>query len=230
MQSAALLPDVHWPRRLARRVGTFWPIKMVANIVGIAAFFVVYFQVLHLPHPDVTVMPVTALDRWISFEPLAFPLYASLWLYISLPLALLRTPRELVSYGLAAFALSALAMTAFVLWPTTVPRFADVDASAHAAIGWLKSLDAGSNACPSLHVAFAVFSAAWLERLLREMAGGTALRALNVVWCLGILYSTLATRQHVLLDVLAGAALGAAVVALHLRLLDGGASRTGAPR
>ena len=229
MQSAALLPDVHWLRLLARRVGTFWPIKMVANIVGIAGFFAVYFYVLHLPHPDVTVMPVTAFDRWIAFEPAAFALYASLWLYISLPLALLRTPRELVSYGLAAFGLSALALTAFVLWPTTVPRFDDVDASAHAAILWLKTLDAGSNACPSLHVAFAVFSAAWLERLLREMAGGAALRTLNVVWCAGILYSTMATRQHVLLDVLAGAALGAAVVALHLHLLDGRTAGTTAP-
>jgi len=230
MQSAALLPDDPWPRRLARRVGMFWPIKMVANIAGIAGFFVVYFYVLHLPHPDVTVMPVTALDRWIPFEPAAFALYVSLWVYISLPLALLRTRRELVSYGLAAFALSALAMAAFVLWPTTVPRFDDVDASGHAAIVWLKTLDAGSNACPSLHVAFAVFSAAWLERLMREMAGGAALRALNVAWCAGILYSTMATRQHVLLDVLAGAALGAAVVALHLHLLDGRAPRTPAPR
>jgi len=230
MQSAALLPDVHWPRRLARRIGTYWPIKMTANIVGIAVFFAVYFRVLHLPHPDVTVMPVTAIDRWIAFEPAAFVPYASLWLYISLPLALLRTRRELVSYGLAAFALSALAMSAFVLWPTAVPRFADVDAAAHAAIGLLKSLDAGTNACPSLHVAFAVFSAAWLDRLLREMTAGSALRTLNLAWCLAILYSTMATRQHVLLDVLAGGALGAAVVALQLRLLDAGARRTAAPR
>jgi membrane-associated phospholipid phosphatase len=41
-------------------------------------------------------------------------------------------------------------------------------------------------------------------------------RALNWIWCLGILYSTVATRQHVFLDVLAGAALGAVIaVASH---------------
>jgi len=31
---------------------------------------------------------------------------------------------------------------------------------------------------------------------------------LNVAWCLGIVYSTLATKQHVLLDVIPGALLG----------------------
>jgi membrane-associated phospholipid phosphatase len=36
------------------------------------------------------------------------------------------------------------------------------------------------------------------------------------VWCLGILYSTLAVRQHVLWDVIAGAALGAAVALGYL--------------
>jgi membrane-associated phospholipid phosphatase len=43
--------------------------------------------------------------------------------------------------------------------------------------------------------------------------------AFNWLWCLGILYSTVAIRQHVALDVLAGAGLGAAVAVVHLRWL-----------
>ena len=72
-----------------------------------------------------------------------------------------------------------------------------------------------------------------VERLLREMGAGRFVRALNWLWCLGILYSTVATRQHVSLDVLAGIALGAAVAVVHLRLLrafpdahNAGAQRT----
>jgi membrane-associated phospholipid phosphatase len=68
-------------------------------------------------------------------------------------------------------------------------------------------------------VAFAVFTAFWFARLLRQMQAGRLAQALNWLWCLGILYSTLATRQHVALDVLAGAALGAIVAVGHLRLV-----------
>ena len=107
-------------------------------------------------------------------------------------------------------------MGIFLLWPTAVPPAA-VNWSQHPSFAFLKSADAAGNACPSLHVAFAVFSAVWFARLLGAMGAGPAARALNWLWCLGILYSTIATRQHVALDVLAGAALGAAVAAVHLR-------------
>jgi membrane-associated phospholipid phosphatase len=123
-----------------------------------------------------------------------------------------------VSYGLAAVVLSVIGVGIFVFWPTAVPR-PEVDWSQHPAFALLKSVDASGNACPSLHVAFAVFTAAWFERLLRQMGAGRPVRALNWLWCLGILYSTVAIRQHVLLDVLAGAGLGAAVAVVHLRLL-----------
>ena len=36
------------------------------------------------------------------------------------------------------------------------------------------------------------------------------LALINACWCVGICYSTLATKQHLLIDVLAGAALGLA--------------------
>jgi membrane-associated phospholipid phosphatase len=160
------------------------------------------------------------------------PLYFSLWFYVSLAPALLVDRRELISYGLAAIGLSATGMGIFLFWPTALPR-SDVDWSQHPSFGFLKSIDASGNACPSLHVAFAVFTAVWFERLLREMGAGRFVRALNWLWCLGILYSTVATRQHVSLDVLAGIALGAAVAVVHLRLLrafpdahNAGAQRT----
>jgi membrane-associated phospholipid phosphatase len=94
-----------------------------------------------------------------------------------------------------------------------------VDWSRHAAFDFLQAVDASGNACPSLHVAFAVFTAIWFGRLGRQMGVGRSVRALNWLWCAGILYSTVAVRQHVALDVLAGAGLGAIVAAAHLRWL-----------
>ncbi len=73
----------------------------------------------------------------------------------------------------------------------------------------MKSVDAAGNACPSLHVAFAIFTALWLARLLREVMAPLAVRLFNAGWCAAIIYSTLATKQHVAVDVFAGTTLGA---------------------
>ena len=211
-------PEVAWLHQAGARLLTWWPAKMIGTTLGMTAFFVVYFQLLRHPLYPVTTVPLTAVDRLVGFWPEALPLYFSLWFYVSLAPALLIDRRELVSYGLAAVGLSVIGLGIFLFWPTAVP-WAGVDWSQHPAFAFLKSVDASGNACPSLHVAFAVFTAVWVERLLRQMGAGRLVRALNWLWCLGILYSTVAIRQHVSLDVLAGAVLGATVAVVHLRLL-----------
>jgi membrane-associated phospholipid phosphatase len=181
-------------------------------------FFVAYFAVLRHPLFTVTIMPLTAVDRLIHFRPAALPLYFSLWFYVSLVPALLIDRRELLSYALAAVAICFIGLGIFLLWPTAV-SWPDANWSQHPAFEFLQSVDASGNACPSLHVAFAVFTAFWLGRLLRQMDAGKTMGALNGLWCLGIIYSTVAIRQHVVLDVFAGAGLGAVVAGLNLRWL-----------
>ena len=75
-------------------------------------------------------------------------------------------------------------------------------------------------------MAFAVFTAVWFARILRELGASRLILAVNWLWCAGILYSTIATRQHVFLDVLAGAGLGLVVAVGHLWLLRRDAART----
>lgn len=207
-----------WQCEMLRRVCTLWFAKMLATTLGITAFLMTYLWVLHHPFFAVTLMPLTALDRAIGFRPEAMPLYLSLWVYISLGPAMLRNGRELASYGVATLALSLVGLGIFIIWPTAVPAF-EIDWSHYPSMTFLKNLDLAGNACPSLHVAFAMFTAIWLERLLREMDASRALRALNWLWCIGIFYSTVATLQHVVLDVLGGAVLGSMVAAVHLRTL-----------
>ena len=199
-------------REFGLRLRTLWLAKMIGVTAGMTAFFAIYFRLLKHPLFPVTVMPVIALDRLVGFRPEALPVYLSLWLYIPLAPALLKTRRELGAYGAAAFALSAIGFAVFLVWPTAVPRPA-IDWSRHPSFAFLKTVDASGNACPSLHAAFAVFTAIWLDRLLRAMGAGGPARALSGLWCLGIVASTVATRQHVALDALAGVALGAAVAA-----------------
>jgi len=102
MDIPACLPDAAWCREVRLRVLTLWPLKALANSLGLALFFVAYFWVMRHPQAEVAVMPLTAVDGWFDFAPAAMPLYASLWLYLGLPIALLRTKRELRACGLAA--------------------------------------------------------------------------------------------------------------------------------
>jgi len=213
-------PVASWYYQAGGRLLKWWPAKLLGISIGMTVFFAVYFWVLRHPVFPVTIMPLTAVDRWIGFQPAAMPLYLSLWVYVTLAPALLIDRRELMGLGLAWIGLSAIGLGIFLLWPTIVPR-PEVDWTQHPSLAYLKSVDASGNACPSLHVAFAVFTAFQLGRLLRRLGAGPVVRAINWLWCLGILYSTIATLQHVALDVLPGAVLGAAVALLHQRWLHG---------
>ena len=207
-----------WLQQIGPRLRTLWLAKMIGMTLGMTAFFVAYFAILHHPLFPVTTVPLIAIDRMIGFRPEALPLYLSLWVYVSLVPALLKNRRELVSCGLAALMLSVVGLGIFVLWPTALPKF-EIDWSRHSFLYFLKAADISRNACPSLHAAFAVFAGVWLAHLLRDMRAGRLVRALNWLWCLGILYSTVAVRQHVALDTLSGAALGAIVAVPQLRIL-----------
>lgn len=207
-----------WWREVAERVGTYTLVKAVGTATFMVLFFWVYLYLLRHPIFPVQVMPVTEVDRLVAFTPAALPLYLSLWLYVSLPTALCKTWSDLTCHGRFVGGLCLLGVAFFLVWPTAVPVVGTAW-GAHPEIELIKGVDAAGNACPSLHVATAVFSAPWLACLLREIGAPRGLRLANWGWCLGIVYSTLAVRQHVFIDVVAGALLGSAVafVSLHLR-------------
>ena len=194
--------------RIASRVAAYWPMKLFGITGFIVVFFIAYFLLLRFPVFPVTLMPVTWLDRAIPFHPSALPVYFSLWIYVSLPPSLLRNRRELIAHGLGAMLMGVMGLSIFFFWPTAVGPATTLGTTDMEAIAWLKQVDAAGNACPSLHVAFAVYAGLWLDRVLRDMQAVRAIRVINVCWCSAIAYSTLATKQHVLVDVLAGAILG----------------------
>lgn len=189
---------------------------MLGTIGFMMLFFWGYFGVMRNPLFPPKVMPLTSLDSWIPFSPAAFAIYASLWIYVSLPLACLPDLRTLLRYGFWISALCLFCLAIFWLWPTIIPP-ADIDWAAHPKIALLRGLDLTGNACPSLHVASAIFSAVWLRRILSEVGAPGWLAALNWVQCAAIVWSTLAVRQHVVVDVVAGIVVGLAFAGLSLR-------------
>lgn len=211
-------PDPGWLSVAGARLRAFWVAKLVGTPACMAAFFAVYFLLLNHPLAPVATVPLIFADRWVPFLPWALPLYASLWLYVTLAPALMDDRLELLTYLAAAAALSAAGFAFFLVWPTAVPA-AGIDWSDHPLIAGLKTADASGNALPSLHVAFAVFTAACLGRLLRGLGAGGAALLLNWAWCMGIVVSTMAVRQHVALDVISGALLGAGAAIAHAHVL-----------
>lgn len=205
-----------WVRRVATAVISHWVLKAIGIPTLIGAFFVAYFDLLHHPIFPVSVMPLTALDRLIPFEPRALPLYLSIWVYVSLPPALLTTRRALGAYAVDIGLTCLAGLLVFYFWPSAVPA-SSVDWSLSPALGQLKAVDAAGNACPSLHVATAAFSCCWLAHLLRRLQAPRGVLLLNAIWFVGIAWSTLATRQHVVIDVVAGLVLGVLAATLSMR-------------
>lgn len=208
-------PHPAWPRLIAAALGRHMWIKALCTPLFIGLFFAAYFYLLKNPAYATTTMPETAVDRWVGFAPWTMSLYVSLWVYVSLPPALLSTRRELGRYGLAIGATCLAGLAVFYFWPTAVP-VPEIDWTRHPEMAFLKNLDSNGNAFPSLHVATAFFSGLWLHHLLGQFGAPRWTRIASWAWCIGIVYSTLATRQHVALDVWGGLALGGVTAWLSL--------------
>jgi membrane-associated phospholipid phosphatase len=195
-----------WLAALWRRCTTLFPLKLVGNTVATLGFFPLYFWIMKNAG-QAWVLPLTAVDQLIAFWPALLPVYLSLWGYIALPVLLAKDKRELLSFSLGCAAMTALALLVFWFMPTAIPNFT-VDTLPGTSLQFLKMVDSAGNAFPSLHVSFSVFACVVLARQLREVGAPAWLRVVNVAWAVGIVYSTMAVRQHVLIDVMGGFALG----------------------
>lgn len=205
-----------WKADLRERFWRYLPLKFIGVSAFMGVFFIGYFHTLHNPAYPVLPMPLTALDRLIPFQPQALAVYLSLWVYVGIAPGLMLTLREMLVYAGWAALLCLAGLTCFHFWPTAVPP-RTMDLSGLAGFTLLQGVDASGNACPSLHVASAMFTAIWVERLLRIVQAPAALRALNALWFVAIAYATVAVRQHVVLDVAGGIVLGGAFAALSMR-------------
>ncbi|HEX5805219.1 MAG TPA: phosphatase PAP2 family protein [Macromonas sp.] len=215
-------PASGWLQLTLRRIVTLWPLKAMGTTAFMFLFFWGYFGVQQNPLGTPFTMPLTRLDQAIAFTPWAYGVYVSLWVYVSLPPALLGQVRPLLQYGLWATLMCLFCLGIFWLFPTVTPPF-QIDWLAYPELGLIKQVDTGGNACPSLHVASAVFSACWFMRLWRELQAPAAVRWLSVAHCVAIVWSTIAIRQHVVWDAVAGVAVGLVFAALSLRHMRHGA-------
>lgn len=195
------VPD--WIAGLGLRLRTLVLVKMLGTAAGIYGFFLLYFWVLHSRSAHAATVPMTPLDHWIGVSELAFLPYASLWLYVSVAPALAMTMAALRTYIAGALTMAGVGLGTFWVFPTATPSFG-VDWSTYPALHFLKATDTGGNAFPSLHVAFAAHTAVVIASELRSLGAPRWVHGGNWLWCVAIVYSTIATRQHVVIDVIGG--------------------------
>jgi membrane-associated phospholipid phosphatase len=144
-------------------------------------------------------------DRRIAFSDKAVWLYLSIDLLLPVGPFLMANRRQIYRYAAGIVIISFLADTIFLFWPTVCPR-PDVT-GANAIYRAVVSMDNPFHAFPSLHAAFAVYSACVAASVLRELQVRWYWRVGVWLWALLILFATLATKQHVVADMVAGSAL-----------------------
>jgi hypothetical protein len=205
---ASSLPEP-WAVALKRRMRRHLVVKAVGTTVAIGLFFIGYFHLQNNPAYPVTVMPLTVLDHLIPFQPQALFAYLSLWLYVGIGPGLQSNAQELIAYGAWIGLLCVAGLLIFHFWPTQVPP-PGVDVSQFFGFSILHGVDAAGNACPSMHVAIATFTVIRVRDVLRRIDAPLTMHIVNVVWFAAIALSTVAIKQHVVLDAVAGALLGTA--------------------
>jgi membrane-associated phospholipid phosphatase len=209
-----------WAAELTHRVRRGFIRTVISTSTLTALFFVAYFWVQRHPAYVPIVMPRTQLDLMIPFQPVAIVAYLSVWIYIGVGPGLQRTVAEFAVYGLWLCGLCLTGLVIFYFWPTQIPSL-NLATTAFPGFGMLRRVDETSNACPSMHVAVAIFTALRIDQLLRTLRTPPQLRLVNAAWVTLIAYSTLAIKQHVVLDVVSGALLGLVFARMSLRWRPG---------
>jgi hypothetical protein len=161
-----------------------------------------YLLPMHIGLVEPTRLSPTALDRAIPFLDWTIWIYYSYAIFLVLPFAVCRDDGHAARalYGLMAN--SIVAGLIFFVWPTSTvtqqPAIGGLTGDLWTA---LLTVDRPVNCFPSLHVANACLCA---FALLRERR---VWRYVAPLWAFLIVISTLTTKQHLVIDLPAGAAL-----------------------
>jgi membrane-associated phospholipid phosphatase len=198
--------------QLGERIRSELKLKLVLTIALNLWFYVPYglLQQHHFFQPT-QILP-TFLDRLIPFSDEAVWVYLSIFLLMPIGPLLMSRRQQLLRYAMGILLIETVGYLVFIFWPTWCQR-----PNANEAVNAYRILtmvDAPLNAFPSLHAAFALFSALCAVQVFREFPTHHLYRIAVGLWTVLILLGTLVTKQHTVVDVIAGSALG--FIAYHL--------------
>lgn len=189
----------HFEGTLPDRLAAELAAKIRAWLALTVGICLPYFWLQRNPLLPIRSVPETGLDAAIPFDPEWAYAYVSIALLVPL-LPLLATSREQLRRYLRGLAvMCGLCFVVFLVFPVEGPRPAA--APAQPIYGWLVSVDTKLNSMPSLHAGLAAYSLLFGSRILARGSRPPAwVIGIGLAWGAAILYGTLATKQHWVLD------------------------------
>jgi PAP2 superfamily len=184
----------HPPTSVLESLRAEWQFKLVLYLGLSFAFCAPYFAIERMNWLSPHTLAVTWLDRAIGYHPASIYAYQSVYLLIPLLPFLSASRTELWRFSSGFLLLCGISFTVFLVFPVAGPR------PDGAAANWMTQLvysyDRNVNVFPSLHVAFAAYSILFGYACRREIwlnLGCTS-------WLVAIMYATVATKQHYMID------------------------------
>jgi len=188
------------------------PFRLGIMGLSMLGWLVIYFFVNRLQvEPERRLDLGTAFDRRIPYVPLFALVYFSTYVFVIQPFLILSDARQFTWMVTSFVLISVLSSAIHATVPSKIERVEQVTAGGVS--GFLLSLF--QKTCkpygnfPSMHVGLSVPVVA-----ANYMAGGAVAGNLTLVWAILIALSTLYTKQHYILDVLAGVAGGLVIFGL----------------
>jgi membrane-associated phospholipid phosphatase len=180
-------------------------------LVGMVPFYIFIAG----PHPNRTQhVPAIALDTAIPLAPAWSLVYGALYVFlIALPVFVVREDEHLRRTVRAYLAVWITAYACFLAYPTMAPRPDVITEQGFGAWGLdlLYGMDPPYNCFPSLHVAHSFVSALTCVRIHRKVGIFAIISAALVS------VSTLFTKQHYVLDVIAGVLMALVAYGIFIR-------------
>jgi membrane-associated phospholipid phosphatase len=190
------------------------PYPVTGPMVFLVSLVPIYLVIARRARGSAVHVPELALDRLLPLEPFWAPVYGALYAFlILLPVLVVQQPEMIRRTVWAYITVWSVSYTCFLLYPTVASRPDTVTGDDFAVWGlrFLYDADPPYNCFPSIHVAHSFVSALACHRVHRTL-GRVALLCAALV---GI--STLFTKQHYVVDVIAGIALALTANAVFLR-------------
>ena len=214
---SGVVAEMPAPRLTWRMITEIFARPQPVTIPMVTLFAIIPFYLFigsYVSHSHWTLhAPEVALDRGLPLHPAWSVIYGSLFVAAFLPVFIVHQ-QELIRRTIFAYLTAWLVSYAvFLAYPTISPRHADVVGAGFfaCALRTIYSSDVPFNCFPSLHVAQCFLAALTSYRVHRGVG------AVAGVWACLVGMSTLYTKQHYVVDVIAGAILAYAAYLIFLR-------------